>query len=134
MILFSVVHERLRPIYQMSSFLGAGAPVFEIRDVPERSDLLISTAPRGKALARALGSSAVVLMRGHGASVVGSSLKEAIYRTVYAAQNAQLQLDAARFGDATYLDVLEIANINNDGSYEKAWHFWKERALRRWRA
>ncbi len=132
MILFSVLHERLRPLYQMSSFLGDGAPVFEIRDLPERSDLLISDAPRGTALARSLGEHAVVLMRGHGASIVGGSLQETIYRTIYAAQNARLQIDARRFGEATYLDDVEIAAIDNRGSFQKAWHFWKERALRRW--
>jgi HCOMODA/2-hydroxy-3-carboxy-muconic semialdehyde decarboxylase len=132
MILFSVVPETLRPIYQMSYFLGTGAPVFEIREVPNRSDLLIHDAERGRALARCLGEHAVVLMRGHGASVVGSSLQEAIYRTVYAAQNARLQRDAARFGDATFLYEIEIAATDNRNSYKKAWHFWKERARRRW--
>jgi len=132
MILFSVLREPLRPIYQMSWFLGAGAPVFEIRDLPERSDLLITDDARGKALARTLGVEAVVLMRGHGASIVGSSIEEAIYRTIYASQNARLQVDAARFGPVTYLDEHEIAHIDNTGSYKKAWHFWKERAMRRW--
>lgn len=132
MILFSVLRERLRPIYQMSAFLGAGAPVFEIRDLPDRGDLLISTAQRGRALAHVLGDDALVLMRGHGASVVGASLQEAMYRTIYAAQNARLQSDAARFGEATFLDDVEIAHIDNSNSYKKAWHFWKERAARRW--
>jgi HCOMODA/2-hydroxy-3-carboxy-muconic semialdehyde decarboxylase len=132
MILFSVLSEKLRPLYQMSSFLGDGAPVFEIRDLPDRGDLLISDTPRGIALARSLGDHAVVLMRGHGASIVGSSLQEAIYRTIYAAQNARLQIDARRFGEATYLDDVEIAAIDQRGSFSKAWHFWKERALRRW--
>jgi ribulose-5-phosphate 4-epimerase/fuculose-1-phosphate aldolase len=132
MVLFSVVPEKLRPIYQMSYFLGAGAPVFEIRDVPERSDLLIHDARRGVALAHTLGSNAMVLMRGHGASVVGESIEEAIYRTIYAAQNAQLQIDAAKFGAATFLDALEIDSIDNRNSYKKAWYFWQERAQRRW--
>jgi ribulose-5-phosphate 4-epimerase/fuculose-1-phosphate aldolase len=132
MILFSVVREPLRPIYQMSHFLGKGAPVFEARDLPERSDLLVSTMERGQALAKCLGANAVVLMRGHGASVVGASIQEVIYRTVYAAQNARLQVDASRFGAATYLDDEEIAHIDMANSFEKAWQFWKERALRRW--
>lgn len=132
MVLFSVVAEKLRPIYQMANFLGRGAPVFEVRDVPKRGDLLIHDVERGQALARTLNAEAVVLMRGHGASVVGGSVEEAIYRTIYAAQNAQLQLDATKFGKATYLDQTEIESIDNSGSYKKAWHFWSERAQRRW--
>ena len=132
LILFSVLREPLRPIYQMSAFLREGAPIFEIRDLPDRGDLLISTAERGRALARTLGTKAVVLMRGHGASIVGASLQEVIYRTIYAAQNAQLQRDAARFGPATYLDDLEIEHIDNANSYDKAWNFWQQRAQRGW--
>jgi len=132
LILFSTLREPLRALFQTSAFLGAGAPVFEIRDVLPRSDLLISNAERGEALARSLGSSAVVLMRGHGASIVGTSLIEAIHRTVYAAQNARLQRDAAHFGDVTYLDAFEHEHIRGGNSYDKAWTFWKERALRRW--
>lgn len=132
LILFSVLRDPLRPIYQMSAFLGEGAPVFEIRDLPDRGDLLISTAERGRALAQTLGSQGVVLMRGHGASIVGSSLREVMYRTIYAAQNARLQRDAARFGPATYLDAFEIEHIDNANSYEKAWNFWHQRALRGW--
>jgi ribulose-5-phosphate 4-epimerase/fuculose-1-phosphate aldolase len=131
LILFSTLHRPLRPIFQTSAFLGAGAPVFEIRDVPPRSDLLISNAERGEALARTLGDGAVVLMRGHGASIVGASLIEAIWRTVYAAQNARLQRDAALFGEAVYLDDFELAHVDNGNSYGKAWNFWKQRALRR---
>lgn len=132
MVLFSVVPEKLRPIYQMANFLGSGAPVFEIRNLPNRSHLLIHDVERGRALARTLGDDAVVLMRGHGASVVGASIEQVIFRTIYAAQNARLQLDAARFGAATYLDQLEIDSIDNDESHGKAWHFWSERAQRRW--
>ena len=62
----------LRPIYHMSSFLGAGVPVFEIREAGgPATDMLIRTAELGAALARTLGQSAVALMRGHGDVVVG---------------------------------------------------------------
>lgn len=132
MILFSVVAEPLRPIYQMAYFLDAGAPLFEVRDLPDRSDLLVSTPERGAALARTLGPAGVVLMRGHGASVVGASLKEAIYRTIYAAQNAALQRDAWAFGGATFLDATEIAAIDNANAYDKAWRYWAQRAKRGW--
>jgi ribulose-5-phosphate 4-epimerase/fuculose-1-phosphate aldolase len=132
LILFGVVPEPLRPIYQMAYFLGTGAPVFEVRNVPERGDLLVSTAVRGQALAQTLGDAAVVLMRGHGASIVGASLKEAIYRTIYTAQNAALQREAQAFASATFLDDVEIAAIDNANSYDKAWRFWKRRAMRGW--
>ena len=54
---FGVVAEaRLRPIYHMSSFLGFGVPVFEIRDSGGlATDMLIRTPQLGAALARTLG-------------------------------------------------------------------------------
>jgi ribulose-5-phosphate 4-epimerase/fuculose-1-phosphate aldolase len=55
----------LRPIYHMSSFLGAGVPIFEIREAGgPATDMLIRSPELGAALARRLGHSAVVLMRG----------------------------------------------------------------------
>ena len=69
----------LRPIYHMSSFLGAGVPIFEIREAGgPATDMLIRSPELGAALARRLGHSAVVLMRGHGDVVVGDSLQQVV--------------------------------------------------------
>ena len=79
---FSVVTgTKLQPICHMCGFLGAGAPVFEIRDFAgPGSDLLISDTRLGAALAQSLGQGQVVLMRGHGSTVVGSTLSQAVFR------------------------------------------------------
>ena len=57
---FSVVTgTKLRPICHMCGFLGAGTPVFEIRDFAgPGSDLLISDTRLGAALAQSLGQGA----------------------------------------------------------------------------
>ncbi len=69
---FGVTNVPLRPIYHMSSFLGAGVPIFEIREAGgPATDMLIRNPELGAALARRIGKSAVVLMRGHGDVVVG---------------------------------------------------------------
>jgi ribulose-5-phosphate 4-epimerase/fuculose-1-phosphate aldolase len=76
----------------MGSFLGDGAPVFEIRDgAGTATDLLIRTPAIGAALAKTLGNASVVLLRGHGDAVVGTSLPEAVFRAIYTAQNADLE-------------------------------------------
>src|SRR5579872_1521235 len=50
---FGVVARRLQPIYHMSSFLGSGVPVFEIRDTGgPATDMLIRNPALGAALAR----------------------------------------------------------------------------------
>ena len=98
---FGVTRTKLRPIYHMGSFLWSGAPVFEIRKVREENDLLIRDRPLGKALAETLGKCNCVLMRGHGMTVIGDSVPEAVFRAIYTEMNARLQLqaDAARRTD-----------------------------------
>ena len=73
---FTVTRAKLRPILHNAGFLGYGAPLFEIRKCAgNATDLLVETPALGKALARSLGkNAAVVLMRGHGNSVVGPTL------------------------------------------------------------
>ena len=132
---FSVVRgTRLRPVCHMCGFLGAGTPVFEIRDVAGRgSDLLIRDARLGAALARSLGSGAAVLMRGHGATVVGGSLRQAVFRAVYTEIGARLQADAMRLGPVTYLtdDEAAVAAEANDGQIDRAWLLWLKATRRR---
>ena len=42
----------------------------------------------GQSLARALGEHSMVLMRRHGATVVGSTLQQLVFRTIYSHANA----------------------------------------------
>lgn len=124
----------LKPMCHMSGFLGEGAPIFEIRDVAgAATDLLIRSAPLGESLARSLGDNNVVLMRGHGATVTGPTLKQAVYRAVYVEVNARLQADALRLGPVEYL-TREEANTAMEmieGQVERPWQLWKQRAQAR---
>src|SRR5437660_594482 len=80
---FGVASVPLRPIFHLSSFLAAGAPVFEIREAGgPATDMLIRTPELGAALSRTIGTAPVALMRGHGDVVVAPSLKEAVFRAV----------------------------------------------------
>jgi len=88
----------LRPVYHMSSFLGTGAPVFEIRKVSGMSDMLVRTGEQGRALAETLADKSVALMRGHGSVAVGETIPQAVYRGVYTELNARLQAEALRLG------------------------------------
>jgi ribulose-5-phosphate 4-epimerase/fuculose-1-phosphate aldolase len=130
---FSVVSTRLRPVCHMCGFLGAGTPVFEIRDVAGRaSDLLVRDARLGAALAQSLGRSAAVLMRGHGSTVVGSSLRQAVFRAIYTEVGARLQAEAMRLGPVTYLTEEEAAATaeTNDSQIDRAWLLWLKAARR----
>jgi HCOMODA/2-hydroxy-3-carboxy-muconic semialdehyde decarboxylase len=124
---------RLQPVCHMSGFLGAGAPLFEIRDVVgDGSDLLIRNAELGAALARSLGGAHCVLMRGHGSTVVAPTLKLAVYRAIYAEVNARLQTQAIALGEPAYLTPAEAAAAaaTTEGQVERPWQLWQAAAQR----
>src|SRR5260370_1408971 len=98
------------PIYHMSSFLGAGVPIFEIREAGgDGTDMLVRNPALGAALAQKLGNSTVLLMRGHGDVVVGDSVRQAVFRAIYTETNAKLQSEALRLGQGTFLNGQEAA-------------------------
>jgi len=131
---FGVTRAKLRPVYHMGSFLWSGAPVWDIRKVREENDLLVRDRPLGEALAGALGKCACVLMRGHGMTVVGDSVPEAVFRAIYTEMNARLQLQATQLeGPIEFLSDEEgrRSSAANRGTLERPWELWKADALRR---
>lgn len=129
---FSAVKSNpLRPMCHMSGFIGEGAPIFEIRDVAgDATDLLITNPELGAALSDTLGNNSVVLMRGHGSTVVADTLKKAVYRAVYVEVNAKLQAEATRLGPIEFMTAGEArtAMENIEGQVERPWQLWKMRA------
>jgi len=123
---FGVTGTSLQPVFHMSGFLAEGSALFEIRDVAGDTDMLISNASLGVALAAALGARSTVLMRGHGSTVVGASLEQAVYRAIYAEVNARLQTQAKQLGDVTYLNANEAskAAATNDTQLPRVWDLW----------
>ena len=128
LIPFGITSGTLLPVYHMSAFIGEGVPKFEIRDLAGMTDMLIRTPEIGKALAAGLGAKPMILMRGHGATMVGKTIKHAVYRAVYAAMNAQIQMEALRFaGEVTYLAKEEAENYDRyiDEIIHRPWDMWK---------
>jgi HCOMODA/2-hydroxy-3-carboxy-muconic semialdehyde decarboxylase len=133
LIPFGVTPVALKPIYHMSAFVGDGVPVFEIRKHRQPNDpmpMLVHDAVLGRALAETLGQHPALLMRGHGAVVVGSRIAQVVARAVYLVMNASLQSKAQLLGGSiTYLDPEEVrAKLPDD--YERAWQLWKTAATR----
>jgi ribulose-5-phosphate 4-epimerase/fuculose-1-phosphate aldolase len=122
---------KLRAIFHMGGFIGTDTPVFEIREcVGDGSNLLISNNQLGAALATSLGPRAAILMRGHGATVVGPTLPEAVYRGVYLDINARLQLQTIALGAVNYLTEAEgqATAASNATQVGRAWEMWKTQA------
>ena len=94
--------------------------------------MLVRNPALGRALAQVLGAAPVTLMRGHGAVVVGASLPQAVFRSVYTEVNARLQAQAmALSSNVTYLDPEEArkAEASIVGTIPRPWELWKRKAL-----
>ena len=98
----------------------------------EDNDLLVRDRSLGQALANGLGNCNCVLMRGHGMTVIGESVPEAVFRAIYTEMNARLQLQATQLeGPIEFLSEEEgrRSTVSNRGTLERPWEVWKKKAL-----
>ncbi len=122
----------LKPVVVQAGFLPAETPLFEVRDAngnqPKRG-MLVVNAELGAALAKTLGSNPVVLMAGHGETVVGSSVREATVRTIYTHIDAQAQ--TAALGLSPNIRVMNAdelaANAAENFDADRPWQNYKQR-------
>jgi ribulose-5-phosphate 4-epimerase/fuculose-1-phosphate aldolase len=131
---FGVSSVPLRAVFHMGAFLGAdGVPVFEIREVAgSATNLLVSNAALGAALAHTLGGANVALMRGHGMVTVGTTIPEAVFRAYYTGQDAELESDALRLGPVKFLsaDEARAATQTQSALISRSWELWKRAVVR----
>ena len=132
---FGLTGEKLRPVVHSCATLGAEVPVWDARAGFGETDLLVTTIAMGLDLARAMGAGNCVLMRGHGSTVVGKSIREAVYTAIYLEVNAELQLRARGLGTITFLSPAEIEKVNARLSrakpgegFNRSWDYWARRA------
>jgi ribulose-5-phosphate 4-epimerase/fuculose-1-phosphate aldolase len=123
---------RLRPMVGNAAFLGEGAPVFDIRTVDDEGDLNVCTVAQASGLVQALGSHCLVLLRGHGAVMVGESIRQVVRQAIIAESNAKQQIQATMLGPVHFLTASEIAYARRQKPKDpdRAWQLWKARAMR----
>jgi HCOMODA/2-hydroxy-3-carboxy-muconic semialdehyde decarboxylase len=126
---FSVVKKQcFCAIMHMASPVGRDVPNWDIRDkFGGSTNLLVTNMEMARDLAKSLDSRTVALMRGHGCVVVGRSLREAVFTSIYTEINAQMLGKALAMGEVTYLSDGEIA-ANTKGragfTLERGWENW----------
>ena len=132
---FSVTGEALRPLMHSCAVIGHDVPVWDAQDSFGDTDLLISSMAMGRDFARVLATGKSALMRGHGSTVVGRSLREAVYTAVYLEVNAELQARASRSSKIKFLSdgeidliTLRLANARPGEGYDRAWEYWRRHA------
>jgi ribulose-5-phosphate 4-epimerase/fuculose-1-phosphate aldolase len=127
---FTVSSVPLRAIAHSGGFLAEGLPNFEIRDVGGMTDMLVSNAKFGHALAEKLGDKDAILMRGHGFAATGKSLPYVVGRAIYIGVAAKLLAEAIALGGTiNYLDPEEGRKIEARRDYIRPWELWKREAM-----
>jgi HCOMODA/2-hydroxy-3-carboxy-muconic semialdehyde decarboxylase len=129
-IAFGLTQVPMRAMYHNAAFLAAGAPVFDIREKFGTTDIVISNAAKGAALAQTLADKSVALLRAHGMVAVGPSLPVAVFRAVFTVVSARIQHQAiALGGPLAALDEEEgrIGDIVNVETVGRSWDLWKRR-------
>jgi ribulose-5-phosphate 4-epimerase/fuculose-1-phosphate aldolase len=122
----------LRPVVAQAGFLPPETPLFEIRDAnasESKRGMLVLNAQLGDTLAKKLGPNPVVLMRGHGDTVVGRSVREATVRTLYTHIDAQAQSAAMALNpNITAMNDTELeTNAAENFDADRPWQNYKQR-------
>jgi len=132
---FAISGVPLVPVFHLGAAMGRYAPFWDSRDEFGDTNLLVVKPEEGASLARALGSHSIVVMRRHGATVVGGNLRELVFRTIYSAKNAEHQLAAAALGNVSPLTAgeAEMASGLNlaPGPVARAYEYWVRRLAER---
>lgn len=129
-IAFGLSKMPMRAMYHNAAFLAAGVPVFDIRNGFGTTDMVISTAMKGAALANVLADKTVVLLRAHGMVAVAPSLPVAVFRAIFTVASANIQHQALAIGGSlAALDAEEgrVADLVNVQTVGRAWDLWKQR-------
>ncbi len=132
---FCISGDPVVPVFHLGASMGAVAPFWDSRDDFGDTNLLVVKPAEGASLARALGPYVMVLMRRHGATVVGKSLRELVFRSIYSCDNARYLSEAKRLGNYGPLTPGEIemaqAIYQLPNAQSRAWEYWATRLAKR---
>jgi ribulose-5-phosphate 4-epimerase/fuculose-1-phosphate aldolase len=128
---FCISGKPIVPVFHLGAAIGEQTPFWDQHDEFGDTNLLVVKEEEGQSLARALGKNSVVLMRRHGATVVGASLKELVSRSIYLCQNAEYQMRAYMLGAPTPLrpGEVKLAGALNvmPSAVARTWEYWTVR-------
>ncbi|WP_419850764.1 class II aldolase/adducin family protein [Candidatus Poriferisocius sp.] len=122
-IAFSMTNVPLAPVWHLCTLFADGVPVYD-------SAVQIDDPERGRAVAAALGGRKGILLKGHGLTVVGSSIEEATVSAVNLERSARLQIMAQGLGSIAAIDPSELTDeLLTDGltleEYTHTqWDYW----------
>jgi ribulose-5-phosphate 4-epimerase/fuculose-1-phosphate aldolase len=130
---YSVTDTPLVPLTHTASVIGAEIPVWDIAKKFGDTDTLVRTMEIGRDLVATLGSNTCLLMRGHGAVVVGATVKEAVLSAIYLEVNARILTQTLSLSDSPHalsdgeIELARETQFSPLGA-DRAWEYYCLRA------
>jgi ribulose-5-phosphate 4-epimerase/fuculose-1-phosphate aldolase len=120
-ILLSVVGQTIRPMHNYSAIFYEGVPLYA-------GTGQVESPARAGEMAKLLGNAKALMLRGHGAVVVGQSIREVCMLALFLEESARLQTEAMKLGTPMFMERDEAEKIAKrtfkPTSVERAWdHF-----------
>src|SRR6202163_2054474 len=128
---FAISGREMVPVFHLGAVIGQ-VPYWDQHDEFGDTNMLVVKPEEGASLARALGPHWMVLMRRHGVTVAGTSVRDCVFRSVFSARNAEYQVRAMSIGsDVATLSPGE-ANLASQISARttgltRSWEYWSMR-------
>src|ERR1700682_1925764 len=125
---YCITGVELVPVMHLGAALGGKVPFWDSRDEFGDTPLVVTTPEEGRSLARGLGDHWMVLLRRHGATVAGRSLRECVFRSIYTCRNAELQSRASVIGSLSTLSAGEAEMCSHHSltprTISRVWEYW----------
>jgi ribulose-5-phosphate 4-epimerase/fuculose-1-phosphate aldolase len=121
-ILLSVLSQSIRPMHNYSAVFYEGVPLYT-------GTGQVESQARAGEMAKLLGNAKALMLRGHGAVVVGQSIREVCMLALFLEESARLQAEAMRLGDPMFIDRDDAERIAKrtfkPTSVDRAWEHFK---------
>ena len=123
------------PVFHMGAGAGIKPPYWDQHDEFGDTNMLVVKLEEGASLARALGKHWMVLMRRHGVTVAGTSVRHCVFRSIHSAHNAEFQVRAMMIGgniaSLTPGETdLAAQLVNKTTGLARAWEYWSMRVAK----
>ena len=138
-IALSMANKKIGTVHLQSKKFAGGVPIFP-------KPIFILDDAEGQDLAKALGNSVAVVIRGHGIVTVGTTIKEACMTALYLERTAKIQAIAQVLGfdkvDQQFVDQVNASTTKlgatklshggtaSTGGFEAEWSYYKRKVLR----
>jgi L-fuculose-phosphate aldolase len=120
--IFGILERPLRAIHGWGALLGETVPVYS-------SPHLITTSELAKEAAQSLGGGDALIVRGNGSITIGKSVHEAVVKSLFLEESAQLLYRALQVGEPVYITGEDIKRraLADDQEYIRAWNYYKSK-------